>query len=74
MLFRALSESRHRWTLNVEAGADRWKTKSPDKLAPVFQAMPSPAALFIETEPGSGARAPKRRVQWMEVFPHSRSP
>jgi hypothetical protein len=52
MLFRALSEPRHRWSLNVEAGADRWRTKSPDKLAPVLQVMPSPVTLFIRNRAG----------------------
>lgn len=52
MLFRTLSESRHRWSLNVEAGPDRWRDESPDKPAPVFQVMLSPAPLLINNRAG----------------------
>lgn len=52
MLFRAPSESRHRWSLNVEAGPDRWRDELLERPAPVFQVMLSPVALLISN--GSG--------------------
>lgn len=72
MLFRALSESRHRWSLNVEAGPDRWRDKLLERPAPVFQVMLSPVALLISNGAGGDddVGALEGRVQWTEVFPH----
>lgn len=52
MLFRALSESRHRWSLNVEAGPDRWRDELLERPAPVFQVMLFPVALLISNGAG----------------------
>lgn len=52
ILFRALSESRHRWSLNVEAGPDRWRDELLERPAPVFQVMLSPVTLLISNRAG----------------------